>query len=330
MDEPAGWVRAAFVRQPERLLTVRVGETFRVSLRDTIDRDRAVVDGAGTQLVSLDANRSSGISNTSRGSPLYPPFGPMTAPAPITWRSAWLDALAFSGGLAVAWWRNWQTTDLVWSLWLSSLVVGYTILVWHISQPMRQLIAGASEEAVPAHSPWVRSAGLLATLGGSLFMLAFFTVHFGGFHLGHSVFLHQFFPVADVDPRAGGFPGWAVYAEVVRRYWVFVPVAFLAERAAFRPEIVADRDNIAESVRSGVPRRRHAANGKALFAPYKNVVRMHLLIFFFAAVHALKLDHFAVYAAVYAVYFFPWHLLRARRERRRAAEALRQERSAPP
>jgi hypothetical protein len=43
------------------------------------------------------------------------------------WAQAWPAALAFAGGLAVAWFADWETTDLVWSLWLSSLVVGYSI-----------------------------------------------------------------------------------------------------------------------------------------------------------------------------------------------------------
>jgi hypothetical protein len=40
--------------------------------------------------------------------------------------------------------------------------------------------------------------------------------------------------------------------------------------------------------------------------PYLNVIRMHLLIFFFALCHFLKVDSFMVYAVVYSVYFFPW------------------------
>ena len=38
---------------------------------------------------------------------------------------------------------------------------------------------------------------------------------------------------------------------------------------------------------------------------------MHLLIFFFAASHALHVDSFLVYAAVSLVYFFPWAAFRA-------------------
>jgi hypothetical protein len=44
--------------------------------------------------------------------------------------------------------------------------------------------------------------------------------------------------------------------------------------------------------------------------PYKNVVRMHLLIFFFAFAHFARLENFFVYAVVYAVYFFPWRLVK--------------------
>ena len=46
--------------------------------------------------------------------------------------------------------------------------------------------------------------------------------------------------------------------------------------------------------------------GDVMGRPYLNVIRMHLLIFFFAACHAMKVDTFVVYAIVSLVYFFPW------------------------
>jgi len=45
-----------------------------------------------------------------------------------SWTTAWPDALAFAAGLVVAGMLGWRTTDLVWSLWLSSLVVGYATI----------------------------------------------------------------------------------------------------------------------------------------------------------------------------------------------------------
>jgi hypothetical protein len=49
--------------------------------------------------------------------------------------------------------------------------------------------------------------------------------------------------------------------------------------------------------------------------PYKNVIRMHLLIFFFAFCHFMKVESFLVYAVVYSVYFFPWSTLRSFRSK---------------
>ena len=150
-------------------------------------------------------------------------------------------------------------------------------------------------------------------LVGGLFLLAFFTVHFGGFHFVHSVFLNTFFPV-EPGP-ASSFPGPALYGEVFRRYWYFLPVAALAERQAFRlapagPAGPPDTAVTAEAIAARKVRNAGMAFGNgSMMAPYKNVIRMHLLIFFFAFAHFAKLENFWVYAAVYAVYFFPWRLL---------------------
>jgi hypothetical protein len=219
----------------------------------------------------------------------------------VRWSAAWLDGVAFVIGLAVAWFAKWRTTDLVWSLWLSSLTVGYAMIVWRLSAPLREFGVNAPREQSPG-TGWAKAAtgGLLGV--GFLLGLAFFTVHFGGFHLVHSMFLNYFFPL---DPHAArGFPTLATYAEVTRRYWVFLPVAFLAERGAFRrPE--PDHGAVTPEA---IARRK--ARGDPMMQPYKNVIRLHLLIFFFAFAHFARLENFAIYAVVYAAYFFPWRLLR--------------------
>jgi hypothetical protein len=230
------------------------------------------------------------------------------------WRSPWLDALAFAFGLGAAWRGGWAATDLVWSLWLSSLVVGYAIIVWTIARPIVDVVRGATREADRISAGAAAAGGSILLFGG-LFALAFFTVHFGMFHYVHSQFLATFFPL---DPAAAGarhgFAGAPLYAEVVRRYWRFLPAAFLAERGAFArpaaapPVLPAGATTAAE--RNAV---RQSAQGGAMFAPYRNVVRMHLLIFFFAFAHFARLDNFAVYTVIYAVYFLPWRLLKQER-----------------
>lgn len=204
---------------------------------------------------------------------------PAASPSASRWVSAWPDALAFVAGLGLAWYGQWQTRDLVWSLWLSSLLVGYAMIGWNVfGSPMTP--EGATGPATQLAGP--------ALLIGRLFMLAFFTVHFGMFHFVHSVFLNGFFPV---DGTKALGPSLALYGRVFAEFWPFVLVAAVAERRAFR-------------------RTPLLAMGNAMTAPYKNVVRLHLLIFFFAFAHFAHLESFAVYVVVYAVYFFPWRLLR--------------------
>ena len=97
----------------------------------------------------------------------------------------------------------------------------------------------------------------------------------------------------------------STYLEVARRYWTFLPSAFIAHRAAFlRKPLSLGRDLSITSLGNG------NKLGDLFSEPYRNVIRMHFLIFFFFFVHFARLENFAVYAVVYAVYFFPWRLVR--------------------
>jgi hypothetical protein len=227
------------------------------------------------------------------------------------WRDAWPDLLAFVIGLGLAWKFEWETRDLVWSLWLSSFVIGYAMIVWGVFRPAVVVVREASGNGASLAA----EAGIGGLFfAGGLFMLAFFTVHFGGFHFVHSVFLNQFFPV---EPGlAKSSPNLALYWEVFKRYWWFLPAAAIAERSAFRlrpagPAPANDTSVTAEAI--AARKARNAANvfgSGSMMEPYKNVFRMHLLIFFFAFAHFAKFENFWVYAIVYAVYFFPWRLLK--------------------
>jgi hypothetical protein len=220
---------------------------------------------------------------------------PATSPATLkNWLSAWPDALAFAGGLGMAWWFGWRVRDLVWSLWLSSLVVGYAMIVWTIFPPV---LAGERAAAASDAPPLARAAVGGAWLTGGLFLLAFFTVHFGLFHFVHSVFLNLFFPV--LDTPSPDFPSPSLYLHVLGAYWPFVLVAAVVERGGFQR---------APLLLAGGPAAKKP--GDAFLAPYKNVVRMHLMIFFFAFASFVRLENLFVYATVYAVCFFPWRLLR--------------------
>ena len=223
------------------------------------------------------------------------------------WLSALPDALAFVFGLAVARWAGWNTGDLIWSLWLSSLVVGYSTIVWIIGQPAvaTGMVIWRSRTD-PLSSPRIILVLWALIVVVAAFMLAFFTVHFGGFHYVHSQILLYFFPISAPGSASHGWAGKAIYLEIFRRYWIFLPAAFLSHRTAFtRKPFELDHDRLLQTFAGPGNKNRD------IFAePYRNVLRMHALIFFFFLAHFMGLENFAVYAVIYVVYFFPWRLVR--------------------
>ncbi|NLF15980.1 MAG: hypothetical protein GX595_01815 [Lentisphaerae bacterium] len=259
---------------------------------------------------------------------------------PNAWRAVLPDLAAFALGLGLAYVLTWETADLVWSLWLGSLIIGYlTILTTLGSAGLTWLRVCRHPDLTAGHRAPLALGGLLA----GLFTLAFFSVHFCGFHAGHSVFLNQFFPLegvpkdgfgrAFVNPPLLWLMAWK---HLLRPYGLFLIPAILSERdailgpirRAWRTPLDATPPDSARADEppAEAPRRRPKPQGlnEAMVRPYANVVRMHLLIFFFAFCHAANLDSFIVYAVVYAVYFFPWRTVKALRpgnRRRRAAQA---------
>src|SRR5215203_6901009 len=106
------------------------------------------------------------------------PSHPDRSPISRRWSSALPDLVAFVVGLAVVWVRGWRTTDLIWSLWLSSLVVGYALIIWAVLQPALELLGlgwrhRAEVEASPAwRDPAQRTLLLVIALVGATLYLA--------------------------------------------------------------------------------------------------------------------------------------------------------------
>ncbi len=179
-----------------------------------------------------------------------------------------LDAIAFSTAIVLAGALRWEATDLIWGLWASSFVVGYATIVSTIA-------VGVRDSKLP----------IALALPGGLGLLAFFTFHFGIFHMVHGAFLAGFFPPAGVENMKPG--PFNVLPVVMRLFWPFVLVSLLSKFSHI------------------VPRKAKLAMGDHLMKPYGNVIKMHLLIFVFAGLHMAGLSRYAVYPVLIA-YFFPW------------------------
>jgi hypothetical protein len=228
------------------------------------------------------------------------------------------DVAAFAVGLMAARVLGWTTTDLVWSLWLSSLTLGYLSILFAIGKGFYLGSAVVFSDGFPSE---YRAK---AVLGGSLvglFVLAFFSVHFCAFHAVHAGFLSSFFPPNGVPKQVFSSVSFNpirllgnAFSYLMPKYGFFLVPIIISERRALFGSLGALLDAKREFGSDQYLTQLFKASGASthdLFSrPYVNVVRMHLLIFFFAICHALKIDSFAVYVVVYAVYFFPWSVFR--------------------
>lgn len=225
-----------------------------------------------------------------------------------------IDFVAFAIGLALAFHFRWQTTDLVWSLWLGSFVIG--------SLTITSIIICEGIQAYRCGQPLIN---ILAAMGvGTIF----FSFHFGIFHIVHAAFLNFLFPLSGTESvavvREIAFePGnilQCITSTLVANYgWFLIPVIIVQFRDIFSPffdlfsKAEPTTKTIAEHIRLSapkLPKEGQNAIDKKLIKPYINVIRMHLLIFVMLFCKALKVNSFIIYTIIYVVCFFPWQTFR--------------------
>lgn len=249
----------------------------------------------------------------------------------------------------------WTAKDLMWSLWISSLTIGYfTILAGITGNILHGRLAddpGAKDEKKDGNglSPdpkklqnsgaamavfflipmlgffglskitlvyalfvglsvllsvirfktghqdesWIVKFffNLVINLPATVFMLAFFTVHFGGFHFVHSIFLNGFFPLTGETPFGKNIEG------TFSLFFTFIEVSFLS----YWPFIITS----ATSRLGGIVNAVSGKKGDMFFEPYKNVIKMHMMIFIIAFMGGSGLQGYILYAAL-VLYFFPF------------------------
>lgn len=203
-----------------------------------------------------------------------------------------LDLVAFLVTAVASFVLRWDLTELVWGLWLSSLLVGYAMIVYGIFAavarpiPLGEPSPGAKPDLGAALGALPGDLGVMLELAGALFLLAFFTVHFGGFHFVHGIFLGLFFPLASVKPGPDAVLANAQLA--FQSSWPLVLTTAVSMRHAFT----------------------QARHEFKPITPYASVIRMHVLIFVFAGAKAVHFDNRWLYIVVLFFYFFPFRFLR--------------------
>lgn len=232
------------------------------------------------------------------------------------------EILLFCAALGFAFYLHWDTTDLLWSFWTSSFVVGYmTILLTSMKLPIEAIKAfrnpnlQAQQAMNSVKAPPIVQLlviVLLSSLPGLLFIIPFFTIHFGGFHSVHAMFLNDFAPIEGIIiegiPVLSNIPFFHKFPDVPRllsMYWPIVLATAINEFYNVKKQ--------PENTRRKVPKKRkkkskydqkHSFQG--MMAPYKNVIKIHLLIFALAGLKAANIKGFTLYAVVFTFFFFPF------------------------
>jgi len=195
-----------------------------------------------------------------------------------------VDASGFVVALALTYLLGWSTRDLIWSFWVSSLVVGTA----HI----------AAANFGPALGPGVPAAGRVLLFAFGLPGVAFFLFHFGFFHYIHAHILSLPFPPIDDPGRV--YVGTLTWRNVrpfsftetlavgFSRYSPIALVALVREWPSIRAAAGRDR-----------------TERGTVDAAYRSVIRIHVVVLLSIAFFAVGVDSFATFVIVFAIYFAP-------------------------
>ena len=207
------------------------------------------------------------------------------------------ELIAFIATLFCAFYLKWLSADIVWGLWITSLLIGYTRILY---------LAGAIGRAVSAVS-------LLAGLGAAVFFIAFFTFHFGLFHYIHSVFLHHFFTLPGLPPSVLSKTGKAidpdftlVIVTCIKNYWPLIIGGYLValKKSLFSNSLEQTQDS-KQSDSSKPISPRNLMSSESLRDVYSTVVRMHILIILMGFLTVFELEQLAL-VLVLLFFFFPF------------------------
>ncbi|MCB0271967.1 MAG: hypothetical protein KDD46_03005 [Bdellovibrionales bacterium] len=209
------------------------------------------------------------------------------------------ETLLFISMIVCAWFFDWNASDLIWALWVSSITIGYLTLIFG---PLIVLLHKVPWFEIKRDMNWTdfflqikktKKVHFLLFIGISgfvaIFYVCFFTIHFGMFHFVHGSFLSTFFPLAALTYPNNPLNLPLFSIQLAFLHWPFVLASAISQYSRWQN-----------------PKNKKQGKDSIIFGPYKAVIRMHLMIFVFAGLHALHVDHFIFYVVILFAYFFPW------------------------
>lgn len=215
----------------------------------------------------------------------------------------WRLLFFFLTSLGAAYFFGWNNTDLIWSFWTTSLIVGNVALLRALVGPVHWLM----NKTTAAEWTELRTAPLSRKLGGlvlalflaahHLALVAFLVLHFSVFHMGHAWVLQGLFPHPALVQAADGWsdtPMLDAARILLMSYWLVV-----FQKLLFDHMEAKTMEDVEPSL------------GEAVKRPYLQVVRIHLLIFVVVGLDALEAPRGLTYGVLFTIFFFPLEVFRA-------------------
>ncbi|MFA6025801.1 MAG: DUF6498-containing protein [Ignavibacteriaceae bacterium] len=214
----------------------------------------------------------------------------------------------FSFSLAAAYFMGWNNTDLIWSFWITSLVVGYVTIFRTTVAPLSMLTKlilspedGKKFRELPATTKLKIAIFVLFFIPISLFYVVFLSFHFCIFHILIAYWLQVIMPHAGITDILAGANGGGFYISVqiiktlLMSYWIIVLQKLIFD---YRTYWKSGSNKVS-------PVQQNFFSFEGLTRPYVQVVRILVLMVLLFWLNSIEANQYLVYVVIYSLFFFP-------------------------
>lgn len=218
----------------------------------------------------------------------------------------------FFFSLATAYFMGWNNTDLIWSFWITSLVVGYVSIFRTSAEPIFIL---AKSILNPVEIKKFRELQtieklkififVLIFIPVSLFYIVFLSFHFCIFLLLIAYWLQVLMPhskITDILANGNG-DGFYIYIQVIKTlfmsYWIVIVGKLIFDYRTFW------KSGSNKVTRIKKARSNEFFSFEGIKRPYVQVVRIIILMVLLFWLNSIEVNQYLIYVVIYSLFFFP-------------------------
>lgn len=218
------------------------------------------------------------------------------------------ELVLFFFALAAAYFIGWNNTDLIWSFWITSLVVGYVTIFRTSVAPLSMLTKlilspedGKKFRELPATTKLKIAIFVLFFIPISLFYVVFLSFHFCIFHILIAYWLQVLMPhsgIADIlaDANSGEFYiSIQIIKTLLMSYWIIVLQKLIFD---YRTYWKSGSNKVS-------PVQQNFFSFEGLKRPYIQVVRIIALMVLLFWLNSIEANQYLIYVVIYSLFFFP-------------------------